>query len=315
MSDTMRNYNREMAEEVATLCDRAYAQYRSLFPLQLLSRTKPRERFEALEGFLAGSEVFSDASFVAVRSGQIVSAAIARRFESGLRWWRIATAPEHRGRGLASRCMAAGEEAARRVADGAVAQVEMLDSRWEGAKEMLTGRGYSLRDPGQRNITMLARDWSRRALDLSEEYALDTLVEDDLSEWMEVRNEIFPGEREASWFRERFMSRSDWDLSGWYVARHGGRIVGMAGVVCVEEDRDAHRPRGAQIEWVGVLQEHRGKHLGEKLVVACMNHAAERDFLPVILLTQPFRVPAVRLYEKLGFRTIAAWQQWEKSLT
>jgi ribosomal protein S18 acetylase RimI-like enzyme len=98
------------------------------------------------------------------------------------------------------------------------------------------------------------------------------------------------------------------------VAWHEGEIAGIAGAICVD---GAHAPdafRGAQIEWVGVLEEHRGLHLGEELMVAAMNYAAESGFLPILLITQPFRAPAVRLYEKLGFRTTAAWHRWAKRL-
>ncbi|MFW6156867.1 MAG: GNAT family N-acetyltransferase, partial [Armatimonadota bacterium] len=178
-----------------------------------------------------------------------------------------------------------------------------------------TSLGYALDEPPRRNITMVASEWTPQPVQLPDGYRLESLREDDLDEWMGVRNEVFGGAHGPEWFRERFMSRADYDATGWKIARHEGRIVGISAAVCTSGERDPECLRGAQIEWVGVLHEHRGLHLGEELVVACMNYAAERDFLPVLLITQPFRVPAIRLYEKLGFVTTAAWHRWVKRLT
>jgi ribosomal protein S18 acetylase RimI-like enzyme len=49
-------------------------------------------------------------------------------------------------------------------------------------------------------------------------------------------------------------------------------------------------------------------------VIAGLNYFIERDIAPVTLITQPFRKPAVALYEKLGFTTAAAIPRYQKEL-
>jgi mycothiol synthase len=251
---------------------------------------------------------------VALENGRPVSCALAVSSGDTCGWWRIATHPAHRRQGLASVCVEAGERALRESGQQSLQTEAVVDSRWEAAGALFEALGYELEDPERRNITMVAEEWSPREVQLPDGYALDTLAEADLEEWTQVRNAVFGSEHGVEWFRGRFMEREEWDPSGWFVVRNQGRIVGIASGICVDQDWAGERMRGGQIEWVGVLEDHRGLHLGEELMVACLNHIAERQSLPALLITQPFRVPAVGLYEKLGFRTTAAWHRWVKGL-
>ncbi|MFW6155728.1 MAG: GNAT family N-acetyltransferase, partial [Armatimonadota bacterium] len=310
----IERYTMEMASDVAVLIEDAFAEHRIAPPMQLLRPPEPwATRAELLET-LTSDRICADAAHVALDAGRAVAAALAVRDGDQCAWWRIATAAGHRWRGLASACIEAGERALRGAGQQAVQTDAVVDSRWEGAGKLFQSLSYHPDEPDHRNITMAAEAWTPRGVAPPDGYTLDTLREGDLDEWIAVRNAVFGGERSVEWFHGRFMSRSDYDPAGWFVARHEGRMVGIAGAVCVEHERDPEHLRGAQIEWVGVLEEHRGRRLGEELVVACLNYAARRDFLPALLLTQPFRVPAVSLYEKLGFRTIAAWRRWKKRL-
>lgn len=308
-------YTAQMAADVARLIEDSFAEHREASPLQLLGPPEPWATQEELLGTLTSDRLCAGGSQVALENGRPLSAALAVRSGEDCAWWRIATTAAHRRRGLASACIEAGESALRGAGQANVYTDAVVDSRWEAAGRLFESLGYRLEDPARRNITMVAEDWTPRPVDLPDGYSLHSLQEEDLDEWMRVRNTIFGGDRGPEWFHERFMSRPDYDPAGWKVARHEGRIVGISAAVCVEHDRDPERLRGAQIEWVGVLDKHRGLHLGEELVVACLNYVVERGLLPALLLTQPFRVPAVRLYEKLGFRTTAAWHRWRKNLS
>lgn len=307
-------YDRTMEAEVAALIGAEFAPHREVFPLNLLRPPVPFATIDEIQEELRGEAVIEDASFVAVEDGRVVAAAIAAEGREATGWWRIATHGEYRRAGLASGCMHRGEEALRATGAEKVSTVEVVDSRWQVAGALFASLDYELVDPDQRNITMLARTWEPRRPSVADGYEIDTLDDDDIAEWMDVRNEIFGGDWEPERFVEYFGGRPDYDPLGWFVARHDGRIVGMTGGLAIQLDRAPEIPRRGQIEYVGVLEEHRGAGLGETLMVVCMNYLAERGALPALLLTQPFRIPAVGLYEKLGFRTLAAWHRWEKSL-
>ncbi len=310
----IERYTVEIAADVASLIEECFAEHRKAPPLTFLAPPEPWTRLEDLLATLTSDALYHEASHVAIEDGRPVSTALAIRGPDGPGWWRIATAPRFRRQGLAAACVAAGESELAAAGQHEVRTHATVDSRWEAADGFRRSLAYDLDDPDRRNITMVAPQWTPRPVELPDGYQLDTLRENHLDEWMAVRNEVFGGAHGPGWFRERFMSRPDYDPAGWKIARHEGRIVGISAAVCTSGERDPECLRGAQIEWVGVLHEHRGLHLGEELVVACMNYASERDFLPVLLITQPFRVPAIRLYEKLGFATTAAWHRWVKRL-
>jgi ribosomal protein S18 acetylase RimI-like enzyme len=62
----------------------------------------------------------------------------------------------------------------------------------------------------------------------------------------------------------------------------------------------------AILHWVGVIEAHRGKRLGEALALACL-HQHRRDGWPDCwLTTEDFRAAAIHLYERLGFGVACA---------
>ncbi len=307
-------YQRARSEEIASLIHQAFASSRTLFPLNLLRTPVPFSTIEELDETLREETIVSDASFVAVDAERVVSAAIAASDGDGVGWWRIATEKSYRRQGLASECISRGEDELAGMSAGKIGTSEVVDSRWTAAAGLFEALGYELRDPQERNITMMAETWEPRRPQIAEGYEIDTLREDDIDEWTDVRNAIFPGDWEPDWFVRHFSSRPDFDPEGWFLARRDGRIVGMTGGLVIEYRPNSERLRGGQIEYVGVLEEHRRARLGEALMTVCMNYLADRGGLPTMLLTQPFRVPAIRLYEKLGFTTLAAWHRWEKAL-
>ncbi|GEM_PF-1583489 len=310
----IERYETTMAREVAELIVEGFAEHRQKQPKNLLTPPAPWSTADELLATLGSDALHLDVSHVAVDGGRIVSAAIAPQSGEQRGWWRIATLPSHRRQGLARACMEAGESAAAMAGIEVLQTWAVVDSRWEAAGGLLSSLGYELEDPERRNITMVAESWTPRPLTLPEGYELQTLRIEDLPEWMEVRNAVFGGDAGTEWFEQRFLNRPDFDPETWFTLRQEGRIIGIASALCIEHERDPEMLRGGQIEWVGVLDSHRGKHLGEELVAACLNAIAERGFLPALLLTQPYRVPAVTLYEKLGFRTVAGWHSWTKRL-
>ena len=313
---TVQPYAPEMAPQVAELIDLSLAEYRSNEPISHMFAPVERLGVPRTLETLAGGKVRDDLSFVAIADGQPVAAVIARGGGDEVSWWRIVTGPAHRRRGLAAACLSAAEGAAR--ADGIKAAVSdnALDSRWESAGKLLLAAGYELVDPSRRNITMGLEmsQWRERPVVVADGYELETFSEDRLAAWTECRNSAFETDSEPAWFRENFMSRSDFDPAGWHMILREGRVVAISAGVAGEDSASPGVVIGGQIEWVGVLPECRGLKLGEAIVVACLNYLATREVARTVLATQPFRVPAVKLYEKLGFSTFAAWHKYTKAL-
>lgn len=86
----------------------------------------------------------------------------------------------------------------------------------------------------------------------------------------------------------------------------GGRIVGMTTLVVY---RVPTRVRG-WIEDVVVDEEQRGHGIGEAMIRAALEHAAETGATCVDLTSRPDRQSARRLYERIGFveRTTAVYR-------
>jgi ribosomal protein S18 acetylase RimI-like enzyme len=84
-----------------------------------------------------------------------------------------------------------------------------------------------------------------------------------------------------------------------FVWEEGGAVVGLANV-----SRQGRARRG-YIANVAVLPEQRRKGIARKLVEACIAHARQRGDKTVTLDVIAENLPALQLYEKLGFETFA----------
>lgn len=309
-----RPFEPSMAGEVADLIEAAFAEYRPLPPLNLLAPMAPYTPVQELARVLAEDTSCARASFVAVQARRIVSAAIAHAVGESLAWWRIATAADSRRAGLATRCVEAGEGVMRELGPTEVATDPPVDSRWLAAEGLFAGGGYGLDDPERRNISMMVEGWVERPIEVPAGYELTTLTEADVQGWTDCRNAVFGSSVGPEWLRDHFMSRDDFDPGGWFLVKREGRVVGISGAIDAADPSRAEGARGGMIEYVGVLDEERGHGLGELVVTACLNWLARRGVPRATLITQPFRQPAIRLYERLGFRTIGAWHRWVKPL-
>lgn len=250
------------------------------------------------------------------RDGKLTALVDARvTSEMGQIGW-FGTHPDYRGQGLATECLqqALGYLAAHGMQF--VQTASFVDSRVTSVCDFLEANGLAVRDPEHQNIIMQIDMGTYQALPvtLPEGYSIEPLQMTQLDEWMAVKNRIFGTQGGPEWFMNSFGSRWDFEPQGWLVLRHGETLIGMAGA---DLHRDPALPecyRGCQIEYVGVCEEHRGHRLGEMLVVSCLNYAKALGVQPLQLATQYFRVPAVRLYERLGFRIVRENRVYEMNL-
>lgn len=218
----------------------------------------------------------------------------------------FATHPAHRREGRAARNLRRGLEWLRERGVREVRTGDFVDSRLDDACGFLEANGFEWRDGDQQNMVMqidLAA-YEPRPVVLPPGYAFVTLTTALVAEWCAVKDAVFGGQTETEWFERTFGRRWDFDPAGWFLLEYQGEMVGISGADIFRDPADPSRLTGCQIEYVGVLSEHRGKRLGEALVAHCLNHAKALDARPCQLITQPFRIPAVTLYESLGFRIV-----------
>jgi ribosomal-protein-alanine N-acetyltransferase len=85
-------------------------------------------------------------------------------------------------------------------------------------------------------------------------------------------------------------------LATYVVARIDGRVLGYAGMwVMVDE---------AHITTFAVDPDHRRRRIGERLLLALLDHAQARNAHEATLEVRLSNLPARRLYEKYGFRPV-----------
>jgi len=325
-SATIEQYHPEIAAGVAELIHAAFRSYEGLrlnltsTPLWEMKPETLAERLTdeaiSLDASFVAMLISLDASFVAMLAGRPVSAVIARTEGEATSWWCIATDPGFQRRGLASACLGAAEDALRASGAETAKPTEVVDSRWRSACGFLERAGYVVEQPEQDSITMQLdmNSWLPREVRVAPGYEIVSIGEEDLEGWTACRNQVFNTDVPVQWFRDHFMSRHDFDFAGWHAAKREGRVVGIAGAQIIRDEREPDTVLGCMIEYVAVMQEHRRQGLAEALVVACLNHAKALNAQPLMLITQPFRVPAVRLYEKLGFKEIAEQRRYVKPL-
>ena len=81
------------------------------------------------------------------------------------------------------------------------------------------------------------------------------------------------------------------------VATVGGVPVATASVRLMPETY----PGSGYVHWVGTDAAHRGQRLGYAVTLAVLHRFRDLDCRDAVLETDPFRLPAIRVYLNLGF--------------
>ncbi len=305
-----------MIEPVARLIHHSATECADQTPLSFMFTPPDRLGVDETVQALRADDTLPELSVIALADGLPVSVVIARRKGDAVGWWRIVTDPECRGRGLAAGCLSVAEDALRATGAETVGTIDAVDSRRESMGRLLRSAGYGLEDPQQRSISMCLEmaGYDERDVVLADGHELVTYTDDDLQGWTDCRNRAFDTDAAPEWFVGQFASRADFDPAGWYMVKREGEVVAISGGLGCNDPCEPGAIAGGMIEYVGVVPESRGLGLGRAVVVACLNYLKRRGVGQTVLITQPFRVPAVKLYEDLGFVTFAAWHQYTRAL-
>ncbi len=118
-----------------------------------------------------------------------------------------------------------------------------------------------------------------------------------------------PKERREN-FEEFFSRKVRFDENASIVLYDNERILGFVKIDIISE--------GTYVHGVGVVPEYRKRGLGKLVLGTSMLRAAESNQKKMILEVDVENVPAIRLYESLGFRQVKGsisyiWQKPEKS--
>jgi len=82
-----------------------------------------------------------------------------------------------------------------------------------------------------------------------------------------------------------------------YYAIENGKVVGWADISTSSNPRTNHRGGLG----MGLLSSHRGKGLGSKLLLKCLEHAKLIGIEKIELIVYTTNADAIKLYKKLGF--------------
>lgn len=190
-----------------------------------------------------------------------------------------------------------------------------VDSRYQPALGLLEKVGMRWVDRERCNLTLKldVNAWQPTEPVLPEGFSLRTWQEGDEPVWTELKRATFEDHTPVGYWSSRFGSQLDFDPAGWHFCLHGDKPVGICAAVLTRYP-DSDKLMGCCIEWVGVLADYRGLGLGRAMMTACLNYAYPYRPEPFVLVTQPFRVPAVKLYESLGFRIVREWRTYQCDL-
>lgn len=87
---------------------------------------------------------------------------------------------------------------------------------------------------------------------------------------------------------------------------------------CIGWDEPSLWPRTGQVFFTAVLEEHRQRHLGAFVVSRLLEQFAREGLSDAILSTETYRLPAIEMYLKAGFRPLITGkapderQRWER---
>lgn len=125
-------------------------------------------------------------------------------------------------------------------------------------------------------------------------YRLRSYEAGDEQGWVELLN---ANAELGEWNLERVRGILAGGLQGQFFVAAGPQLAACAGVHDALLDGVAYW----EIGWVASHPGHRGRGLGAQVTAAALAHALTLPTRPIVLRTDDFRLPAIKVYLKLGF--------------
>lgn len=146
-------------------------------------------------------------------------------------------------------------------------------------------------------------------------YRLRQLEETDLLGYLSLREKTGFG----GWtLQDVQRARQNALPGGFFVVEYlpDGTIVASA---IANHSPSPHHPNGGVLDWVMADPEHKGKGLGRAVTIAVTRLLIERGYRRIYLLTDDWRIPALKIYLQLGWQPLilsedmqARWNEVKK---
>ena len=153
-------------------------------------------------------------------------------------------------------------------------------------------------EPKKENLPQLRMGYQRSALppvaDMPAGFQLRCFEDGDEPGWVDLLN---ANAELGEWTLERIAGILAGGLERQFFAATGGQLVACAGVHEALLDGVEYW----EIGWVASHPQHRGQGLGAQVTAAALAHALSLPARPIVLRTDDFRLPAIKVYLKLGF--------------
>ena len=147
---------------------------------------------------------------------------------------------------------------------------------------------------------------------LPDGYTIRPYLRGDEAAWAAIMNECIGSNWTAERCRQSLTSKPQFEPEGLFFAACGEQPVGTA---CAWRNAVEERQIG-YVHMVGVLRAHRGKRLGWAVTVEVLNHLKRRGFSEAHLLTDDWRLSAIRSYLGVGFEPLLTHEshpeRWKK---
>lgn len=135
---------------------------------------------------------------------------------------------------------------------------------------------------------------------LPEGYGLRTFRPGDEEHWLRICRPEFGERWTAGRLHEQILDAPFFRPEHMFFVIHGEEPVG---VVAAWQRTPESKEMGT-VHYIGLQPEHRGKGLGQVLLLAVLHNLRQRGFQRCDLFTEDFRWPAIALYWKYGFRPV-----------
>lgn len=142
------------------------------------------------------------------------------------------------------------------------------------------------------------------------EFSLRTCTEGDESAWEELISKSFNTFFSFDGLIRKWKGFAPENVM--FLEKNGRLIATASGL------EKAEFPNEGYLHMVGTLPEESGNGAGKAVVLAALHSLRERGFKTAVLSTDDFRLPAIKLYYRLGFRPLYSHEshkeRWDKIL-